>query len=152
MVRIDFTLEVARPPAEVFARLVDLDRLPEWQESALGSSAEGPIAEGTRITERRRIMGRELENQLEVTAYDPPRRFALKALGGPVPFSVDHELTESGGSTRLRVVAEAKTGTFMKLAEPMLARTAEQELRKDFERLKSQLEAGGYPSQPAPVD
>ena len=143
MVRIDFTLEVARPPAEVFARLVDLDRLPEWQESALGSSAEGPIAEGTRITERRRIMGRELENQLEVTAYDPPRRFALKALGGPVPFSVDHELTENSGSTRLRVVAEAKTGTFMKLAEPMLARTAEQELRKDFERLKDQLEAGG---------
>jgi carbon monoxide dehydrogenase subunit G len=142
VVRIDFTLEVARPPEDVFTRLVDLDRLPEWQASALESSADGPLAEGTRITERRRIMGRELENELEVIAYDAPRRLTLKALGGPVRFTVDHQLVEDGGSTLLHVVAEAKPGTFMKLAEPVLARTAEEELRKDFERLKEQLESG----------
>ena len=144
MVRIDFTIEVARPPTEVFARLVDLDRLPEWQESALESSADGPVEQGTRVKERRRIMGRELENELEVTTCDPPRQLTLKALGGPVPFTVDHQLVEKAGSTVLHVVAEAKPGTFMKLAEPMLARTAEQELRKDFARLKEQLEAEGY--------
>ena len=152
MVRIDFTIEVARPPTEVFARLVDLDRLPEWQESALESSADGPVEQGTRVKERRRIMGRELENELEVTTCDPPRQLTLKALGGPVPFTVDHQLVEKAGSTVLHVVAEAKPGTFMKLAEPMLARTAEQELRKDFARLKEQLEAEGYLSEAAPVD
>ena len=152
MVRIDFTIEVARPPTEVFARLVDLDRLPEWQESALESSADGPVEQGTRVKERRRIMGRELENELEVTTCDPPRQLTLKALGGPVPFTVDHQLVEKAGSTVLHVVAEAKPGTFMKLAEPMLARTAEQELRKDFARLKEQLEAEGYLYEAAPVD
>ena len=40
----------------------------------------------------------------------------------------------------------------MKLAEPMLSRQAEQQLRADFERLKEQLEAEGYPAQSAPVD
>lgn len=152
MVRIDFTLEIARPPEEVFARLVDLERLPEWQASALASSADGPLAEGTRITERRRILGRELQNELEVTAYDAPRRLTLRALGGPVRFTVDHQLVEDSGSTLLQVVAEAKPGAFMKLAEPMLARTAEQEMRQDFERLKKQLEAEGYPSESAPID
>jgi uncharacterized membrane protein len=152
VVRIDFTLTVSRPAEAVFARLVDLDRLPEWQESALESSADGPLAEGSRIRERRRIMGRELQNELEVTACEPPRRFTLKALGGPVPFTVDHQLVPDGDSTLVHVIAEAKAGTFMKLAEPMLARQAEQQLRADFERLKEQLEAEGYPSQSAPVD
>jgi carbon monoxide dehydrogenase subunit G len=140
LVRIDFTLSISCPPEDVFARLVDLDRLPEWQESALGSSADGPLRQGSRVKERRRIMGRELENELEVTAFDAPRQLTLKALGGPVPFTVDHQLADGEGSTLLRVVAEAKPGTFMKLAEPMIARTAEQEMRKDFARLKEQLE------------
>ncbi len=144
MVRIDFTLAIARPPADVFARLVDLDRLPEWQESSLVSSADGPLELGRHVKERRRIMGRELETELEVTACDPPQRLTLKALGGPVPFTVDHQLVDDNGSTLLHVVAEAKPGTFMKLAEPMIARTAEQELRKDFTRLKEQLEAEGH--------
>ena len=152
MVRIDFTLAIARPPADVFARLVDLDRLPDWQESSLVSSADGPLELGRHVKERRRIMGRELETELEVTACDPPRQLTLKALGGPVPFTVDHQLVDDNGSTLLHVVGEAKPGTFMKLAEPMIARTAEQELRKDFARLKEQLEAEGYPSQAAPVD
>ena len=152
MVRIDFTLAIARPPDDVFERLVDLDRLPDWQESALGSSADGPLAKGSRVRERRRIMGRELDNELEVTAFERPRQLTLKALGGPVPFTVDHQLVDDDGSTLLHVVAEAKTGTFMKLAEPMLARTAEQEMRRDFARLKEQLEAEGYPSESAPID
>ena len=152
MVRIDFTLAIARPPEDVFERLIDLDRLPDWQESALGSTADAPLAQGVRVQERRRIMGRELENELEVTAFEPPRQLTLKALGGPVPFTVDHQLVDDDGSTLLHVVAEAKTGTFMKLAEPMLARTAEQEMRRDFDRLKEQLEAEGYPSESAPID
>jgi carbon monoxide dehydrogenase subunit G len=152
VVRIDFTIEVERPAQEVFDYLCDVERLPEWQASAIESHAEGPLAEGSRIVERRRLMGRELTNELEVTAYDPPRRLTLKALGGPVRFTVDHELVEIDGSTRVQVVAEAESGTFMKLAEPLLARTAEEELRKDFARLKEILEGGGYPSEAAPVD
>jgi carbon monoxide dehydrogenase subunit G len=152
VVRIDFTLAIARPPEDVFERLIDLDRLPDWQESALGSTADAPLAQGVRVQERRRIMGRDLENELEVTAFEPPRQLTLKALGGPVPFTVDHQLVDDDGSTLLHVVAEAKTGTFMKLAESMLARTAEQEMRRDFDRLKEQLEAEGYPSESAPID
>jgi carbon monoxide dehydrogenase subunit G len=140
VVRIDFTVEVARPPQEVFELMTDLARLPEWQASAVESKADGALHEGARIAERRRVMGRELETQLEVTGFDPPRQLTLKALNGPIRFTVDHRLAEADGGTRLRVVAEGKAGGFMKLGQPMLARTAEAELRKDFERLKELLE------------
>jgi uncharacterized protein YndB with AHSA1/START domain len=152
VVRIDLTIDVGCSAHDVFDYLVDLDRLPDWQRSVLESRADGPLAQGVHVHERRRVMGRDIENELEVTAYEPPHRLTLKALKGPVKFTVDHELAEADGSTRLHVVAEAKARPFMKLAEPMLARTAEEELRRDFDRLKEILESGGYPSAAAPVD
>ena len=143
MIRIELTVEIACPPENVFAALTDLEHLPDWQSSAVSSKPDGTLAVGTRIRERRRLMGRELDNELEVTAYDPPRRFALEGRSGPVPLSIDHELVENDGKTVLRVHAQAEPGALYKLAEPMIKRTAEQELRTDFERLKGRLEAGG---------
>jgi carbon monoxide dehydrogenase subunit G len=140
VVRIELTIDVARPAEEVFAHLVDLDRLPEWQESAVESRADEPLAEGVRIFECRRALGREVHSELEVTEFDRPRRLMLKTLKGPVRFSVDHRLAEANGGTRLTVVAEGKAGGLMRLGEPMLARTVEAEMRKDFERLKELLE------------
>jgi carbon monoxide dehydrogenase subunit G len=141
VVRIELTIDVARPAAEVFEHLIDLERLPEWQASAVESRSDEPLAEGVRIFECRRVMGKEIHNELEVTAFDPPRRLTLKALNGPVRFTVDHRLAEADGGTRLEVVAEGKAGRLMKLGEPLLARQAEQELRGDFVRLKELLEA-----------
>jgi len=140
VVRIEVTIDVARPAEEVFAHLVDLDRLPDWQESAVESRADEPLAEGVRIFECRRALGREVHSELEVTEFEPPRRLTLKTLKGPVKFTVDHRLAEADGGTRLTVVAEGKAGGLMRLGEPMLARTVEAEMQKDFERLKELLE------------
>jgi polyketide cyclase/dehydrase/lipid transport protein len=105
------------------------------------SSADGPLAEGTHIHERRRVLGREVASELEVTAYEPPHRLTLKALSGPIRFTVEHTFVENGGSTLVQVLAEGKPSTLMKLAGPVLARTAEEELRRDLDRLKAILEA-----------
>lgn len=142
MIRIELTVEISRPADEVFDALTDLGRLPEWQESCVSSEADGELVEGTRIRERRRVMGRAIENELEVVAFERPQRLALEARKGPVPFGVDHRLAENDGMTVVYVTAEARPGAFMKLAQPMLARQAEHELRADFERLKDLLEAG----------
>jgi uncharacterized membrane protein len=141
VVRIEVTVEVERPPQEVFALLTDLERVPEWQSSALESRSDGPLAEGVRIEERRHVLGRKVENELEVTVFDAPHRLTLKTLRGPVRFTVDHRLAANGESTLVHVVAEGEPGRFMKVAEPLLARTAEHELRSDFERMKELAES-----------
>jgi uncharacterized protein YndB with AHSA1/START domain len=140
VVRIDFTIDVARSARDVFDRLVDLERLPEWQSTAVESRSNEPLAEGVRIFECRRAMGREIHSELEVTEFDPPHRLTLKTLKGPVRFTVDHRLAEADGATQLHVVAEGKAGRFMKLGEPVLARKADSEMRNDFTRLKELLE------------
>jgi uncharacterized protein YndB with AHSA1/START domain len=152
VVTIELTVDIARPPEEVFAVLTDVERVPDWQDSALDSHCDGPLRQGAQITERRRIMGRDFETVLEVTEHEPPRRLTLRTLDGPVPFVVEHELSENGDGTSVHVKAEGKPAGKLRFAAPMVKRQAEQELRGDFERLKDLLEAGGYPSSSAPVD
>ena len=83
-----------------------------------------------------------MDSELEVVAYEPPKRLILRSLGGPVKFTVDHELAAQGDGTRLTLVAEAEPGGLMRLTGPMIARTAEQQFRQDFDRLKELLESG----------
>ena len=140
MVRFEFSVDINRPPSEVFAYLTDPAHLPEWQSSALEAHWEGEKGVGGRIKEVRKFLGRRMESELEVTEYEPANRFDLRVLSGPVPFSVHHTLESRDGGTRLRFVGEGDPGGFFKLAEPIVARTAERQFKSDFETLKDVLE------------
>ena len=141
--RAELTVEVARTPEDVFAYLTNVSNLPAWQSGVHSAQIEdaGPPRTGARIRESRHMLGRELNTTLEITGYDPPRTFVLKALNSPVPFTVRHELAASGGGTTLTVVAEGDAAFLPGFASGIMARRAEKQFRKDFERLKKQLEA-----------
>jgi uncharacterized protein YndB with AHSA1/START domain len=140
MIRFEFSVDIARTPSDVFAYLTDPTNLPEWQSSAIEARWEGEKARGGRVKEVRKFLGRRMESELEVTDYEPARRFDLKVLSGPVPFTVHHALEPTNGGTRLSVVGEGEPGGFFKLAEPIVARTAERQFKSDFETLKDVLE------------
>jgi uncharacterized protein YndB with AHSA1/START domain len=140
-VRFDVQIDIDRPPEDVFALLTDVGRLPEWQGSALSAAVEGPIGEGTRIRETRRFVGREFRVVHEVTAYDPPHRFDVQSVEGPLPLTISHTLEPSGGGTHLEVVGEAKPKGMLRFAAAGVAKGAEAEFRRDFQKLKELLEA-----------
>jgi carbon monoxide dehydrogenase subunit G len=58
-----------------------------------------------------------------------------------VPFVVRHELEPSGGGTRLTVTGIGDAGLLPGVAAGIMARRAEKQFRKDFERLKRLLES-----------
>jgi uncharacterized protein YndB with AHSA1/START domain len=133
-VRAELTIEIARPPEEVFAYLIDVSHLPEWQAGV--KSAE---RRDGRIEESRSLFGREIHTTLEIVEQEEPAVFTLRTLNSPVPFTVRHELVPAGvGNTRLTVVAESGVPGF---AAGLLARHAEKQFRKDFDRLKQILES-----------
>lgn len=141
MIRVELALEIERPPEDVFEYLADVDRVPEWQASAVRTHADGPMGVGARIHETRRLLGREAHTELEVSAFDPPRRLTLRTISGPIKVDVDHRLENHRDGTLLHVVAEADPGLMLRLAKPVLERQAEREVRGDFERLKELLES-----------
>ena len=141
--RAELTIEIARSPEQVFAYLTDVANLTEWQSGVRAAELVGggePRA-GARISEARHLLGRELQTTLEIAEYAPPRLFVLRALDSPVPFSVRHELVPGGAGTRLTVVGEGDAGLLPGFAAGLMARRAEKQFRKDFERLKELLEA-----------
>lgn len=133
----DLDVTIDRPVAEVFAYVTDVRNVPAWQESA--ESAEW-IEPGKRFRERRQFMGRAAELELEVTAYEPERRFDVRAVKSPVTFEIRHSFEEAGGGTLVRVHGEAKLSGALRFAAGMAKRQAERHFRSDLERLKAVLE------------
>jgi carbon monoxide dehydrogenase subunit G len=132
-VRAELTIEIARTPEDVFAYLTDVSNLPAWQAGVKSAR----LRDG-RIEESRSLLGRELHTTLEIVEQDEPRLFILRALDSPVLFSVRHELEPLDSGTRLTVTAEGDVPGF---AAGLVARRAERQFRKDFERLKRILES-----------
>lgn len=98
MIRIEYSIDIDRPPSEVFDYMMDMSNLPEWQSSAIEAHWEGEKAPGARLREVRKFLGKRMESELEVTEYEPDRRFCLKTLSGPVPFSVEHTFEAKNGA------------------------------------------------------
>ena len=131
--RAELTIEIARTPEDVFAYLTDVSNLPAWQ-----SGVKSATQRDRRIEESRSLLGKEIQTTLEIVETEPPRLFTLRALDGPVRFTVRHELEPADEGTRLTVKAD---GDVPGLAAGLLARAAEKQFRKDFERLKQILES-----------
>lgn len=141
--RAELTIEVARTPEDVFAYLTDVSNLPAWQSGVHTAQIEdaGAPRVGARISESRHMLGRELHMTLEITEYDAPRLFSLRTLDSPVPFIVRHELDARDGGTLLTVTGVGDGGLLPGFAAGIMARRAEKQFRKDFDRLKKLLES-----------
>jgi uncharacterized membrane protein len=135
--RFDLDVRIERPVAVVFGYVTDVSKLPEWQESA--SSAEW-IEKGSRFRERRALVGRTTDLELEVTAFEANRRFDVRSVKAPVTFQIQHSFEGDGDATHLHVTAEAKVSGALRFAARMAQGQAERQFRGDLQRLKEVLE------------
>lgn len=146
MARAEHTLVIGRPADEVFEFLTDFSNVPSWQSGSIDvQEPEGSLTVGTTYVQVLKFLGKRIKTTLEVTEFEPGRRFALKALSGPVPFEVRHTLEPADGQegTRLRVELEGEPGGFFKLADALVERNAQRQIERDFATLKELVEARG---------
>ncbi len=139
MIRVQLSVEIARPVDEVFDYVADPAHLPEWQESAI----EVDKLSDTRWKEKRRIAGRLIETEVEVVELEPGARLFLHSDAGSVELDVDHRFTKTEGGTRIDVDGEGRVGGLMRFAEGTIQSRAQKELEADFQRLKAILESAG---------
>jgi uncharacterized protein YndB with AHSA1/START domain len=139
MVKIEHEVTIARTPSDVFAYLTDVEKLPEWQATALEGRLESDrMEQGARAVEVRQVLGQRMESTLEVTEYEPDRRFDAQIVSGPVTFRISHELMPENGGTRLRFVLEGEPGAVFE--DQDIERQVRRQVKDDFRTLKIVLE------------
>ena len=144
MTALEYTVEIARPPEEVFAYLTDdLTRHSEWQENVarIRVEPEGRAKPGSKVVISRRIGRSERTFVSEITEVDPPRSYAFRGIAGPVrPIGKDTVEPISGPRSRVTSRLDFEGHGLGKLLLPLVRRQARKELRRDYERLKERLE------------
>ncbi len=105
---IVLTIEIARPPDEVFSYVTDPSRFSEWQEDAARGRLEGsgPPGVGSRFTTTRRIGRTERTTTSEITEINPPRSWAAHGVDGPIRPIMHVTVAPVGGSARSRVTID----------------------------------------------
>ena len=147
MAPIVSSVEIARPPEEVFPYVTDPSRLVEWQDSVVSSRSEegGPPRVGSRAAVIRRIGRVERAMTFELTELSPPRSWAVRGVDGPIRGIVNGAIEPLDESARSRVTIELdfEGHGIGKLLVPLVVRRqAQKEMPRNLQNLKQRLESG----------
>ena len=140
------TVEIDRPPAEVFAFLAEGENNLRWRSGVLDIRHTSGQGRGAVYEQGvKGPFGRRVPADYEVTEYEPNRRLGFRAVAGPVRPEGSYELTPSdAGATRVTFSLHCTPRGLAKLMTPMVARTMRAEVAQ-LDRLRAVLEEAAGP-------
>jgi uncharacterized protein YndB with AHSA1/START domain len=141
MIKVESSVVINKPLAEVFAFATNNDNATKWQGGVEAVIADGPPnVIGSWHTEVRKFMGQEMKSTMELTAFEPNTKWAAKVVKGPVPYEVTVIYEAAGSGTKMTTKVVGEPTGFFKIAEGMVASQLEKSLAEDGQRLKKLLE------------
>ena len=143
MARTEVSTTIKRPVEDVFAVVSDPETGPKWSSASLESTktSAGPLGVGTTVRAVSKLLGRRIQSEMEITEFEPNRRFAMRSTSGPFPIQVTVTFDGGNGNTRVNATIEAEPGGFFKVAEPLIVSIARRQFQSDFDNLKELMEA-----------
>jgi uncharacterized protein YndB with AHSA1/START domain len=134
------TVQIARPPDEVFAFVTDPTKLSAWQDAEeVQQLTEGPVMAGTRFREVHKVMGRRRVELTEVVECDPGRRFHIRVVEGP-PVDGRWEFVPTPAGTRVTFTPLAHLSGRARIANRAMEQMTALVFRRFHRRLKRVLE------------
>jgi uncharacterized membrane protein len=144
MTPITGTIEISRPPQDVFDYVGDLSRHGEWQSALVDVQVEteGPTKLGTKVKETRLVPGGKQSYHYEVTQWEPPRACAFTVVDGPVrpEGSITFTPLDDGARTRVDFEMVFHGHGLGKLVVPLATRDARKHVPNDLAALKARCE------------
>ncbi|MEL7058978.1 MAG: SRPBCC family protein [Acidobacteriota bacterium] len=137
--KLEIERRIEAPPSLVFDVASDFRRATENLSAveSLELLTEGPIGVGTRFRETRIMFGKEATEEMEITAFDPPRSYTVECRSHGTHYVSQFRVEPDGTGTRYRLIFDARPQSLVaKLMTPLavlMRGTLEKALRVDFE-------------------
>jgi uncharacterized protein YndB with AHSA1/START domain len=110
------TIVIARPPDEVFAFFTDHANDPRWRPAVKEIDPVSQVPVGTRIHQViKGPGGRGLAADIEVTAKEPPSRYAFQVVAGPARPRGEMRFIETPNGTEVHFSIDAELSGIKKL-------------------------------------
>ncbi len=137
------TVTIQRPIEDVFAVLTDVELTGRWYPAQVEEWWTSPAPHGVGSTRRARVrvLGRAVENDAVVTAYDPPRLAAMKGTSRSAPFKVSLAFASVAGGTRVDVDSTFELKGVMRLIGPPFVRNYERGWERGLANAKRLMES-----------
>ena len=142
MIKVEKSVIIKKPVEEVFAYSRDKKNYAKLHGDAVSiQMEEGPDnVVGSRYTEVRKFLGKEMKSISEITAFTENEKWAAKSIKGPVPYEITMTYTKVPEGTKVTTIIEGEPKGFFKLAEGKVVSSLEKSIEESLNRLKSILE------------
>jgi uncharacterized protein YndB with AHSA1/START domain len=137
------SVDVDRPPGEVFDFFTNPANESRWRTHVKEVSASGPLGVGSRVHQ---VVsgpgGRGIPADIEVTAYQPPERYAFRVVAGPVRPTGEYRFTGEGNATTVTFSLDAQLSGWKKLLMSRAVQKSMDGEMRALDRAKALLESG----------
>ena len=142
MINLDLGTLVDRPMKDVFAFVGDPKNMSKWNSAvvSLEQVTPGDVGVGTKFKSTGEMLGRRIEGEMQVTAYEPDTKCGFQVQAGPMQVNITLSFKTVGTGTKISLNAQGNPAGVFKLAEGVMVGRVKSMMEENLARLKSQLE------------
>jgi len=144
MINLDFNTLIDRPMKDVFTFVADPNNMSKWNSAVVSIQqvTSGAVAVGTKFKTVGEVMGRRLEGEMQVQAYEPDTQCGFQLNAGPMQMNMTLTLKTVGTGTKLNLHVEGNPAGVFKLAEGVMTGQVKSLMEGNLAKLKTVLESG----------
>lgn len=142
MINVDLGVLVDRPIKDVFAFVSNPNNMSKWNSAVVSLEQVNPgkVDVGSKFKTVGEMMGRRIEGEMQITAYEPDTKCGFQVTAGPMQVNLTLTFKTVGTGTKVSLNAQGNPGGLFKLAEGVMAGQVKSMMEGNLARLKSVLE------------
>jgi carbon monoxide dehydrogenase subunit G len=142
MTSVSSSTTINQPVEKVFSFVSDIESQMKMQPSILAVKVTPPgsVALGSLLHYTTEYAGKKYESAVQVSAYEPNKKWATKTTGVPKPMETMYVFEPAGSGTKVTVSTELVPGSYPAMAEPTIKAQWQKTFDETCAHLKQMLE------------